>query len=101
MVKNKEDKTGNGDILDGIWKDFDYVNAYDPITNDINKVYDVQNYTGGSTTYVPQKTEIVPFTIPNILNPSLPGVPVNFNYQFTKNGFYPKVVNDTYKFFML
>ena len=95
----KEDKIGNGDILDGIWKDFDYVNAYDPITNDINKVYDVQNYTGGSTTYVPQKTEIVPFTIPNILNPTLPGVPVNFNYQFTKNGFYPKVVNDTYKFF--
>ena len=95
----KEDKIGNGDILDGIWKDFDYVNAYDPITNDINKVYDVQNYTGGSTTYVPQKTEIVPFTIPNILNPTLPGVPVNLNYQFTKNGFYPKVVNDTYKFF--
>jgi len=95
----KEDKVGNGDILDGIWKDFNYVNAYDPITNDINKVYDVQNYTGGSTTYVPQKTEIVPFTIPNILNPSLPGIPVNFNYQFTKNGFYPKVVNDTYKFF--
>lgn len=95
----KEDKVGNGDILDGIWKDFDYVNAYDPITNDINKVYDVQNYTGGSTTYVPQKTEIVPVLIPNIINPTLPGTLVNFNYQFNKNGFYPKVVNDTYKFF--
>ena len=95
----KEDKKGNGDILNGIWKDFNYVNAYDPITNNINKVYNVQNYTGGTMSYVPQKTDIVPGIIPNVANPTLPGTPVNFNYQFTKNGFYPKVVNDTYKFF--
>jgi hypothetical protein len=93
----KEDKKGNGDILKDIWKDFNYVNAYDPITNNINKVYNVQNYTGGTFAYVPQKTEIVPGTIPNPL--SNVGIPVNFNYQFTKNGFYPQVVNDTYKFF--
>ena len=83
----KEDKIGNGDILDGIWKDFDYVNAYDPITNDINKVYEVQNYTGGSTTYAPQTN----------ININIFGN--NIDMQFTNNGFYPKVVNDTYKFF--
>ena len=83
----KEDKIGNGDILDGIWKDFDYVNAYDPITNDINKVYEVQNYTGGSTTYSPQTN----------ININIFGN--NIDMQFTNNGFYPKVVNDTYRFF--
>ena len=83
----KEDKIGNGDILDGIWKDFDYVNAYDPITNDINKVYEVQNYTGGSTTYAPQTN----------ININIFGN--NIDMQFTNNGFYPKVVNDTYRFF--
>lgn len=83
----KEDKNGNGDILNDIWGDFNYVNAYDPITNNINKVYDIQNYTGGSTTYVPQTT----------LTTTVSGVTTDF--QFTNNGFYPKVVNDTYKFF--
>ena len=79
----KEDKNDNGDILDGIWTDFNYVNAYDPINNNINKVYDVQNYTGGSMTYVPQKSEII--------NTS--------EFFSVNNGFYPKVVNDTYRFF--
>ena len=83
----KEDKNGNGDILNNIWGDFNYVNAYDPVTNNINKVYDVQNYTGGSTTYVPQTT----------LTTTVSGVTTDF--QFTNNGFYPKVVNDTYRFF--
>lgn len=79
----KEDKKGNGDILEEIWRDFNYVNAYDPISDDINKTYLVQNYTGGTLSYVPQK--ILPNGNTEILQIS--------------NGFYPKVINDTYKFF--
>ena len=79
----KEDIKGNGDILTGIWGDFNYVNAYDPINDDINKVYSVQNYTGGTVNYVPQKINTV-------------GTQEEFKLM---NGFYPKVINDTYKFF--
>ena len=83
----KEDKNSNGDILDGIWGDFNYVNSYDPINNNINKTYNVQNYTGGSMTYVPQKSEFS----------TTSGITSEF--FSVNNGFYPKVVNDTYRFF--
>ena len=79
----KEDKLGNGDILDGIWEDFDYVDAYDPINGNINKVYEVQNLNGGSYDYVPED-----------LKTTVSGQILSLN-----NGFYPKVINNTYRFF--
>ena len=80
----KEDKKGNGDILDDIWDDFDYVTAYDPITNNINKIYDTITYNGFNYPYQPEKLE------------SIGG---GQELLTIKNGFYPKVINDTYKFF--
>ena len=79
----KQDKLGNGDILDNIWEDFNYVNAYDPINNDIEKVYTIKNFNGGNVDYVPEKLQST----------------ATGQMFFVKNGFYPKVVNDTYKFF--
>lgn len=78
----KQDKNGNGDILDEIWDDFNYVNAYDPIGDDYNKTYTIKSYnntTPTTSTYVPEK--------------------IQGDLLEIKNGFYPKVINSTYKFF--
>lgn len=86
----KQEKDGNGDILDDIWTDFDYVNAYDPIGNNYSKVYDIQPYNStditltGATKYQTEKLTPI-LTVSEILE--------------MKNGFYPKVINNTYRFF--
>lgn len=83
----KEHHNGNGDILDGVWQNFDYVNAYDPITNDFTKSYTLKNYTGGTFNYFTE----------DLLSINFGGNPLE--KQIINNGLYPKVINDIYKFF--
>ena len=69
------------DILDDIWKDFDYVTNYDPITSATTTSYSgswIGNIILQSSTVVPNTT--------------------NTNDIITM-GFYPKVINDIYRYF--
>jgi hypothetical protein len=78
-------KTGV-DILDSVWKDFDYKKNYDPVTSAITKSYTIPTYTGGQETIYLEKNEI----LPNLTGKSM-------NMIFT--GFYPKAINQVYKYF--
>lgn len=62
------------DILDSVWKDFDYKNAYDPQTKNVNRVYQI--ITNNSTT----KNDFV----------------LNGNDNL-KLGFYPELYNSVFK----
>jgi len=73
------------DILDSVWKDFDYKVNYDPTTSATTKQYVIPNYTGGQETIFLEKTE----TIPNVTGKTV---------DFINTGFYPKVINSVYKF---
>lgn len=75
----------NIDILDSIWKDFDYVSAYDPTTSASTLQYVIPDYSGNNQTVTLQKTENFP--IPSIQTKDLIGC-----------GFYPKVINTVYQF---
>jgi hypothetical protein len=69
------------DILNDVWKDFDYVTNYDPVTSAITTSYSgnwVGNIILQSSTTVPNTT--------------------NTNDIITM-GFYPKVINDIYRYF--
>jgi uncharacterized ubiquitin-like protein YukD len=68
------------DILDSVWKDFDYAGSYDPVTSAITTQYTIPNYTGGSQNIRLQNTELFP--IPSIQSKDIINV-----------GFYPKVIN--------
>ena len=68
------------DILDSVWKDFDYAGSYDPITSAITTQYTIPNYTGGSQNITLQKTELFP-------------IPSNQSKDIINVGFYPKVIN--------
>ena len=68
------------DILDSVWKDFDYAGSYDPVTSAITTQYTIPNYTGGSQNIRLQNTEVFP--IPSIQSKDTINV-----------GFYPKVIN--------
>ena len=68
------------DILDSVWKDFDYAGSYDPVTSAITTQYTIPNYTGGSQNIRLQNTEVFP--IPSIQSKDIINV-----------GFYPKVIN--------
>lgn len=72
------------DILDDVWKDFDYKANYDPTTSATTKDYVIPNYTGGQETIFLEKTEI----IPNVTGKTV---------DFINTGFYPKVINSVYK----
>jgi len=74
------------DILDSVWKDFDYKKNYDPVTSAITKSYTIPTYTGGQETIYLEKNEI----LPNLTGKSM-------NMIFT--GFYPKAINQVYKYF--
>jgi hypothetical protein len=74
------------DILDTVWKDFDYKVNYDPVTSATTKEYVIPNYTGGQETIYLQKNEIIP---------NMTGKTVDL----ISTGFYPKVVNQVYKYF--
>ena len=81
------------DILDGIWENFGYVNAYDPLTNNTERFYTFTDYQGNSKT-IKQFGETTNEVFDTILN-------VNVDKTFTEiqNGFYPKVMNDVYYYF--
>lgn len=67
-------KENNVDILSGVWGNFNYINSYDPITNDPSKIYSYIDSSG-------QKQEIqLASTISNV--------------STTNVGFYPKLIND-------
>lgn len=67
-------KQSNVDILSGIWNNFNYINSYDPITNNPSKIYSYIDSSG-------QKQEI---QLANTVN----------NVNTTNVGFYPKLIND-------
>ena len=81
-IKNNEEE--GIDILDDVWKDFDYKKYYDPSGNDLNREYKIVNYTGGTESFRAYRNEIYP-------NSKTLDV---FNY-----GMYPKLINDFHYFF--
>jgi hypothetical protein len=70
----KTHKQSNVDILSGVWNNFNYINSYDPITNNPSKIYSYIDSSG-------QKQEI---QLANTVN----------NVSTTNVGFYPKLIND-------
>ena len=72
------------DILDDVWKDFDYKKYYDPSGGDLNREYNIVNYTGGTESFRAYKNEVD-------TNSKTTDV---FNY-----GMYPKLINDFHYFF--
>ena len=80
----------NIDIISDVWDNFDYVNAYDPITNNRNKLYNIKNFKGEEYQYR-QKT-----TTNSVLNDP---TPISIETIELNNGLYPKVINDIYWYF--
>ena len=69
----------NVDILDDVWKDFDYVKSYDPTTSDITKQYQIFDYIGTTTQTISlQGSNLI---VANI-------------YDTQNVGFYPKLIDD-------
>ena len=75
----------NYDILDDVWKNFDYVKNYDPITSASTLTYVVPDYSGNPINVNLQKTENFP----------LPSTQVK---DLVGTGFYPNVINSVYNF---
>ncbi len=78
----------NVDILDSCWKNFDYVNNFDPITGREDKVYSLAFKQG-----VTSKVYLQGY----YYNPPLPPPAVaslSFTSQTIQSGFYPKLIND-------
>ena len=71
------------DILDEVWKDFDYKKYYDPLNENLSKEYKIKNYTGGTIDFKSYITQTIGPSNTNTLDV--------FNI-----GFYPKVINDMY-----
>jgi hypothetical protein len=98
----KKYQNDNIDILDDVWKDFDYVNAYDPISNNTSKSYSFNDYNGDNTTIkqYEQFTDIIQLNQgdPAFLGGDL-NVTINLESTRVQNGFFPKVMNDVYYFF--
>ena len=78
------------DILDGVWENFDYKNAYDPIGNNIGKTYNLFNVDNETVEYVMKKTDT---TVMNTPTPTVNEI-VDLN-----GGFYPKLTNSIYRYF--
>ena len=60
----------NVDILDSVWKNFDYVGSYDPVTSGLTTQYTIPDYSGNSQTMVLQKTENGSFVSSSSINSS-------------------------------
>ena len=74
------------DILDGVIDDFDYKKNYDPLTQNLEKVYKVKNYTGGSQDFICQYKKTDPTD--------------NTKYvDIINTGFYPKLISDMNYYF--
>ena len=67
------------DIISEVWKDFDYVSGYDPITKNVNKKYTVTNTSGTEN-----KSQVIEIQLQSN----------NTNTYKIQPGFYPKVLND-------
>ena len=97
----KQFKENNLDILDGIWEDFDYVSAYDPDTLDLTKKYKFKNYNNSDVEIQQSKTYTTQYQI-DLGSEYIPPIQlfdtVTLNVSEIQNGFYPKVINDTYYF---
>ena len=65
----------NVDILDSVWRNFDYINNYDPVTNNVSKQYDVQLKDTSNTITIQLQAQ-------------------NTQQIKIQPGFYPKLVND-------
>lgn len=98
----KKFKNDSVDILDGIWGDFDYKSAYDPILSNTSKPYTFKNYDGNNVTITQYKqiTETVTISLGDdfVTGEELFDT-VEFNIDRINNGFYPKVINDVYYYF--
>ena len=67
------------DIISEVWKDFDYVSGYDPITKNVNKTYSFTNTSGTE-----DKSQVVNIQL----------LTDTTNTYKIQPGFYPKVIND-------
>ena len=79
----------NIDILDSCWKDFEFVKNFDPISNNINKSYEL-SFEAGTTTDVflqEQDFDSNPITMTTVES------------TYIQGGFYPKLINDFSYFF--
>ncbi len=98
----KRFKNDGVDILDDIWKDFDYKNAYDPIENNTSKEYTIKNYNGENVS-LKQYEQISQTVTVSLGDNPVTGVEefdtIIYNIDRINNGFYPKVINDFYYFF--
>jgi len=65
----------NVDILDSVWRNFDYINNYDPVTNNVSKQYDVKLKDTSNTITIQLQSQ-------------------NTQQIRIQPGFYPKLVND-------
>lgn len=95
----KRFKNENVDILDDVWQDFDYVNAYDPDNGDITKKYKFNNYDGEDVEIQQFDTYTTQAEIDlgdNYINQQQYFDTITFDVTTIQNGFYPKVINDTY-----
>jgi len=95
----KRYKNDNIDILDGIWEDFDYVNAYDPNTQNVTKKYNFKNYDNTDVEIQQHKNTIQQYQI-DLGQEYIPPIElvqtVTETQDLMQNGFYPKVINDVY-----
>lgn len=76
----------SNDILDNIWKDFDYKENYDPEFSNTSKQYQIKNINDQQLDLKLQTTTNV--TVPN-----------NYTLDQVNLGFYPKAINSIYYFF--
>jgi hypothetical protein len=84
----------NIDILDDIWEDFDYVKNYDPLTENIEKEYQIKNISGNTFNFT-HKLKINNTLVENTVPPTT----IDAEYLSINIGIYPKVINDIYHYF--
>lgn len=67
------------DILDDVWKDFNYAENYDPLTSDVTKQYQIPDYSGSTT-----QTISLQNSYPTVF----------YQSDVINVGFYPKLIDD-------
>ena len=98
----KKFKNENIDILDDIWKDFDYKKGYDPNGSNTSKLYTFNNYDG-NTVSIKQYEQTTDTVTISLGDDFITGEEIfdTISYQVDRinNGFYPNVINDVYYYF--
>jgi len=82
--------TSSSDILDPVWKNFDYVKNFDPVTNDISKKYSLVVDGNPISIYLQ--------TGQTFSSPTIP--PTTSTLTSMNIGFYPKTINDFSVFYV-